>query len=300
MTDNAKLESVLREWAARQHGLVTRAQLLSAGIAVHVIERRVRSGRLLKLYRGVYRADAATRPGQRELAALLACGLDCRVSHRTAAGLWKLSNGAPDNPGVEVTMHRRKRHRIPGIRVHRVSDLRQDEVTVIDGIAITTPARTLLDLAECVRPRELENALARAERSGLVTKDDLRAMVKRHPRHRGAAVLRKLLESDDPAVLTRSSAEELFAELVRKACLPTAEVNARVLRHEVDFLWRGPRLIVEIDGFEFHGSAHAFVEDRRRDAELAAAGYRVVRFTWQDLTERRESVIGRLAQALVR
>jgi very-short-patch-repair endonuclease len=113
-------------------------------------------------------------------------------------------------------------------------------------------------------------------------------------------LLLRALHDDQPAALTRSKAEEVLLDLVRRARLPAPEVNARLLHYEVDFLWRGARLVAEVDGAAYHDTVRAFVEDRRRDAELIAAGYRVVRFTWQDITQRREATVVRLAQALVR
>jgi very-short-patch-repair endonuclease len=234
------------------------------------------------------------------MAAVLACGGECRVSHRSAAVLWELRPGAAPGEPVEVTMHRGKRRRIPGIRAHAARDLLPDEVTRVHGIPVTTPARTLLDLGECVGPRELEQALARAERNDRVTRAEVRAMLRGHPQHRAARALRPLLDDNRPTAFTRSRAEELLLAVIRKARMPMPELNARLLHFEVDFLWRAPRLVVEVDGLAYHGSARAFVEDRRRDAELTAAGYRVLRFTWQDLTEQPEATLYRLAQALVR
>jgi very-short-patch-repair endonuclease len=199
---------------------------------------------------------------------------------------------------VEVTMNRRHRRSIPGIRVHLTRDLAADEVTSVDGVPVSTPARTLLDLGGCVGARELERMLARAERNGLVTRDEVRAMVDRHPQQRGARILRRLVRDDGPSAFVRSKAEELLLALIRKARLPTPELNARLLRYEVDFLWRRERLIAEVDGAAYHGSARSFVEDRRRDAELMAAGYRVLRVTWPDLTREAEATLVRLAQAL--
>jgi very-short-patch-repair endonuclease len=140
--------------------------------------------------------------------------------------------------------------------------------------------------------------LARSERIGMVTREEVRAMVRRHPRHRGARVLWRILDDDLPAAFTRSRAEEKLLALIRAARLPAPELNARLLQYEVDFLWRAPRLVAEVDGIAYHGSARAFVEDRRRDAALMAAGYRVLRVTWPDLTREPEATLVRLAQAL--
>ena len=298
MGGEADIEAILRQYGAAQHGLVTRRQLMGAGVASHVIERRVRCGRLMRVHRGVYRTDAVGAVHAREMAAVLACAGECRVSHRSAAVLLDLCPAHDASEPVEVTMQRRHRRSIAGIRVHLARDLRPDEVMTVRGVPATTPARTLLDLGECVGMREVERALARAERNGLVKSDEIRAMVRRHPQHHRARMLRRMLDDDGPNAFTRSRAEELLLALIRKARLPVPELNARLVRYEVDFLWRGQRLIAEVNGMAYHGSARAFVEDRRRDAELMAAGYRVLRVTWPDLTREPEATLARLAQAL--
>jgi very-short-patch-repair endonuclease len=162
------------------------------------------------------------------------------------------------------------------------------------------PARTLLDIAEVMTRREVEQALAQALRLRLVTPDDIRQMLERHPKHRGAPLLRQLVDAQEGPSYTRSEAEEKLLEITRSGGLPRPELNVDVLGHEVDFLWRNARLVAEVDGFAFHNSARSFAADRRRDAELTAAGYRVLRFTWADVTEDRLATVVRLAQALVR
>jgi very-short-patch-repair endonuclease len=110
--------------------------------------------------------------------------------------------------------------------------------------------------------------------------------------------LRSLLEADSRPALTRSEAEERLLTLIRASGLPQPEVNARVRGHEVDFVWRGQRLVVEVDGFRFHSSRAAFERDRIRDAELAAVGFRVVRITWRQLVDRPDAAMARVAAAL--
>jgi very-short-patch-repair endonuclease len=189
---------------------------------------------------------------------------------------------------------------VDGIRIHRALDLLPDEVTTLDGIPLTTPARTLLDLGEVCTAREVEQAVATGLRLKLVARDELRTMVERHPKHRGARVLRTLLDADAAPAFTRSQAEEKFLALIRRARLPAPELNVHVLEYEVDALWRSAHVIAEVDGFAFHRSARSFTLDRRRDAELTAAGYRVLRFTWTDVTEQSHATVARLAQALAR
>jgi very-short-patch-repair endonuclease len=210
-----------------------------------------------------------------------------------------LESGHYLNP-VEVTMPRRRRRRLEGVRLHRVRDLRADEVTLLDGIPITTPARTLLDIAETETGRVVEQAYATALRMRLVTLETMRDMVERHPTHRGAPRWRRLLTEHGAPAFTRSEAEERLLDIIRCAQLPRAELNEQVLGHEVDFVWRDARVVAEVDGYAFHSSAHSFAADRRRDAELTAAGYRVLRFTWADLTDSRLATVVRLAQALMR
>jgi very-short-patch-repair endonuclease len=300
MLSVSELEAILHEHGARQHGLVTRSQLLRAGVPDHMIDRSIRSGRLRTVFRGVYRMVPVLSDYAVGLAAVLACGSDSRLSHRSAGDLWDLLARQATEQVREVTVHRCRRLSIDGIRLHRVKDFDPNESTVRHGIPVTTPARTLLDMGGCAAgPRELEQALARAERDGLVTRESLRTMVDRHPRHRGARHLRHLLWDDEPAAFTRSAAEEALLSLIRLADLPAPKVNTRLQRYEVDFLWPAQRVIVEVDGLAFHSSARALVADRRRDADLVAAGYRVVRFTWHDLTQQRERTLVNLTRALM-
>jgi len=137
-------------------------------------------------------------------------------------------------------------------------------------------------------------------RSHLATREEMRALLARHPKHRGAPLLRQLLNDEGAPAFTRSEAEEKLLDITRTARLPRPELNVNVLGHQVDFLWRSARVVVEVDGYAFHASARSFAADRRRDAELTAAGYRVLRFTWADVTDGCLASVVRLAQALVR
>jgi very-short-patch-repair endonuclease len=300
MANRRETELILREFGAAQQGIVTRQQLLARGLTASAIDRLVRIGRLRVKHRGVYQIGPAPLPRAAERAAALAAGGEARISHGSAArhnGLLRPDHYAN---GVEMTMPRGSSRKLKGVRIHRVRDLRDDEVTQVDGIPITTPARTLLDLAEVAPSRDVEQAYAAALRMKLVTPDAMREMVSRHPAHRGAPLWRQLLAQHDAPAFTRSEAEEKLLELTRSARLPRPELNVVVLGYEVDFLWRKERVVVEVDGYAFHATPRAFVTDRRRDAELTAAGYRVLRFTWDDLDGDRLPVIARLAQALVR
>lgn len=291
-------DAVIRSLAARQHGVVARAQLLETGVPAHVIDHRLAKGRIDAVHRGVYRVGPAPLPHERELAALLACGASAVLSHRSAAVLWKLLPGAPCAP-VDVTVPRGHRPSSQGLRVHRVSCLPAGEITLVEDIPVTVPARTLLDLAGQSDPRELEQAMAQSERAGLATRADLARLAASHPHRRGIMAVRALLAAGAEPAFIRSEAETRFLALVRKAQLPAPATNVALRGYEVDFLWRAEALVVEIDGFAFHSSSAAFERDRRRDAVLAAAGFRVLRITWRQISREAEALLVRLAQALV-
>ena len=264
--------------AARRHGVVAAADLAAAGLGRRAIERRLAEGRLRRLHRGVFLVGPLAGPRTREMAAVLAVGHDAAISHRSAGALWEIlpSAGEP----VHVTTTRgHPRHR-PGIRVHRTRSL---QVSLNAGLPVTTPLRTLLDLAATTSARELERAVEEAQVRRLVTRDDLEQLPGSH--------------RDEPS-LTRSEAERRLLALVRAARLPRPHTNVRVGGHEVDFLWPEQRLIVEVDGFAFHHTRAAFERDRARDRALQAGGYLVVRVTWRQLVDEPEAVVAALAAAL--
>lgn len=233
----------------------------------------------------------------REMAAILACGPEAVVSHRSAAGLWKLLPSPGGSAPVDITEPGARR-RVKGIRARRGPALEPDEIAEVHGIPVTAPARTLLDLAGIVRDRELEQALAQADRSGLSDRATLGSLLQRRPGHRGVRRIRDLLDAPTGPALTRSEAEERFLALVKKARLPTPDTNVVVGTYEVDFLWRPQRLVIEVDGYAFHSSRSRFESDRERDADLAARGLQVIRVTWDQVVNAREATLARVAQAL--
>lgn len=244
--------------AARQHGVITRAQLLEAGLKRGAVSRRLKAGHLRPLHRGVYVMGPLTPPRAREMAAVLASGPGAVISHRSAAALWDLLPERGDAAPVDVTVSGGDRGRRPGIRTHRVIGLEADERAEMDGIPITAPGRTVIDLAGVVGSRELERAVARGARTGLVTRETLASLLRRHRGRPGTPALRALLASERTPALTRSEAEETFLSLIREARLPAPELNVVVAGHEVDFLWRSEGLAVEVDGFRFHSSRSMF------------------------------------------
>lgn len=234
------------------------------------------------------------------MAAVLACGDAAVVSHRSAALLWGLLPRSSANGPIEVSLLSGYRNPAPSILVHRRRSLAPSETTVKDRIPVTVPVRTLLDLASATGGREVEQAVAQADRMGLVRRGRLEEAVNGWAHCAGVPLLRALLQRSAGPALTRSEAEDRFLRLVRKARLAEPDTNVRIAKAEVDFLWRDARLVVEVDGFAYHSSPDAFERDRRRDAILTAAGYRVLRTTWRQIVDEPEAVIARVAQALVR
>jgi very-short-patch-repair endonuclease len=292
----ARAEDVIESLAARQHGVVTRGQLLAAGLAPDVVDRRVKQSRLRAMHRGVYRVGPLVAPHAQEMAAALACGPDAVIGHWSATVLWGLLSNVA-RPAVPEVIDRRGSHRVPGVRIHRVRTLRSDEITKLEGIPVTTPTRTLFDLATLAGRRDLERAVWEAMAKRLTTPDRIRALVECRRGARGTRRLSTVVEAGGPG-FTRSEAEERFLALVREAQISEPESNVVVNDFEVDFLWRAEGLVVEIDGFAFHSTHRSFESDRRRDAVLASMGVRVVRVTWRQIVAEPIPLVARLAQTL--
>lgn len=295
-----EVEDRIAATAARQHGVVTRAQLFQAGLSPSAVGRRLRAARIRQLHRGVYLVGPLLPLRAREMAAVLATGPGGIVSHLSGASMWKLRPAQGASEPVDVKLASGNRGRRPGIRVHRVVRLEVAERTVLEGIPITTPAQTLTDLAGSIGSRELERAVARAEREGLVDRGALSSLVERHRGRRGMPALRAVLEARGGPALTRSEAEARFLALVREAGLPMPAVNVPLGRYEIDFLWRDEGIAVEVDGFRHHSSRPRFEGDRRKDAWLLAAGIKVVRLSWRQIADEGVATAVQVAQALAR
>jgi very-short-patch-repair endonuclease len=290
------VDRAIAELAETQRGVVTRGQLLEIGMKPGAIKRRLRIGRLHGLHKGVYLVGHAAAPeGAREMAAVLVCGPRAVLSHRSAAYVWKLLPYPATPTPVDITLVRAHAATRGGIRVHRVAKLSRRDVRILSGLPITIPARTVLDLAGIASPDELDRAFAEAQVQRVVDARGLADQIARNPGRAGVRALRALIDAG-PAP-TRSEAERRFLRLVRSAGLPEPQVNSRVGRYEVDFLWPDERLVVEIDGFAVHGTRRAFERDRQRDAALAASGYTVLRVTWRQIVAETQ-VVARLAASL--
>jgi very-short-patch-repair endonuclease len=300
----------LARLAAQQHGVVTLRQLYSLGYSDSQVRTRTSAGWLHSIHRGVFAVGRRPLPIEGYwMAAVLAGGQGALLSHHTAAELWRLRRprcrttdrpGGHLHPPIDITIPGRAgRRRRAGLVIHRAAGLRPEERTVHCRIPVTTPARTLLDLATSLPHRQLERAVDEAERLRLCTEENLDETVRAHVGRAGAGALRALLDEHRAgSTATRNDLEEAFLSLCRRHSLPQPEVNVPLLEYVVDFFWRDAKLVVEVDGRATHGTRKAFQADRDRDGRLAVAGYRVLRFTWWDVTRRPAVVADRVRRML--
>jgi very-short-patch-repair endonuclease len=283
--------------ARRQYGVVGGSQLRELGVSNRGVAQRVEAGRLHRIHTGVY-AVGHTVLGLhgRWMAAVLACGPTAVLSHGAAAALWELRRSEATTVDVTVpgTGGRRKRK---GIRVHRARSL---ESTTRDGIPVTTPGRTILDLAARLDRRGIERLLDRAELQRLGDVLSLDALARAHTGHRGAHKVLSILQDHDPGTtLTKSELEEAFYALCQRAGLPKpAKVNDHVEALEADFIFKNQRVLVETDSWQHHRSRESFEQDRRRDAIHAAAGWRTLRFTHRQIEYEPATVAAAIEAAL--
>lgn len=263
-----------------QHGVVARRQLLELGLTARQIERRIASGRLYRVWRGVY---AVGRPqlGRlgRWMAAALACGPGAVLSHGSAAALWGFGAELPGL--VEISLPPGRSSQLPGVRAHRRAALEPSDATTHEGIPVTSPTRTLIDEATQLPPRRLERAVNEADKLDRVRADVLYASLEDYGGQPGVASLRALL---DPLAfrLSDSELERSFRPIARAAGLPTPETKAWVNGYEVDFFWPELGIVVETDGLRYHRTASQQKRGLERDQAHLAAGMWPLRFShWQ-------------------
>jgi very-short-patch-repair endonuclease len=262
---------VITALADAQHGVVSRTQLLAAGLTRRHVERRIQRSLLRVVHRGVYAVGhRALAQEAIWMAAVLAAGEGAVLSHWSAASLWRLRQGRGPRSHVTCRRARRDRH---GIAFHE-AELAGDEVTVERGIPVTTAARTALDLAPSLPGSSLARMIAATQRSA---GPSLAELLDRYPRRPGTPKLRAIIAG--PIARTRSDLEAEWLERIERAGLPRPDVNIAVEGYEADFVWYEERVIAELDTYVTHGSPLAFERDRERDRKLTAAGWRVVRVT---------------------
>lgn len=293
--------------AERQWGVFSRQQALACGVSESAAGRRIARGSWRRIHLGVYRvAGTPCTPESRIVAATLGAGRGSCVSHRTAGRLWQLDGIVGDT--LEISVHDRRDIRIEGVRIYRPRELRRVDRTRIGVIPVTTPLRTILDLASSVPKDVLELALDDALRRRLVR---LRQLVGRvdpsvSRGRRGVPSLRRLLAAREEDRSTESALETIFLQAIRNSRLPrprsqhivTTADGAFVAR--VDFAYPHSRIAIEIDGYAFHEGRRQFDSDRVRQNALVDAGWIVLRFTKTDLSERIDHVVATIYRALRR
>jgi very-short-patch-repair endonuclease len=274
--DQSRANSV---WAlaAAQHGVVTRRQLIARGLSQRAIEHRLAVGRLHRIERGIYAVGRPelSRRG-RWMMAVLSCGSGAALSHRSAAALWGFGSELPGRIEVSVPFPSpRRRH---GIHVHRRPGLSAADVTVADGIALTRPVLTLIDLARCLEKRSLERAINEADRLDVMGPESLLRGLDDYTARPGVGTLRRLLIAQ-VFRLTDSELERRFLRLVNGAKLPLPDTGVRLNGVKVDFFWPQIGLVVETDGLRYHRTPAQQRRDRERDQAHTAAGLTTLRFT---------------------
>lgn len=284
---------VLAEMASRQHGLVSRQQVLGAGVTADEIRRRLRAGVLLPVHRGVYRVGhEAPSVDATYLAAVLACGEGALLSGRSAAHVFGLVRGRPPAPEVTAQLKRR----IEGVAVRRARIDHRDR-TVHRGIPVTAVPRTLTDLAADLPLDDLARACHEAGVRFKTTPAHVATVLARRPPNLpGAAKLRLILRGDTRVTL--SALERRFLELLREHGLPLPRTNRPAGAHYVDCRWPERRLTVELDSYRFHHSRHAWEQDRRRERDARARGDELLRYTWSDVFEEPEPIVAELRRLL--
>ncbi len=265
--------------ADRQFGYVKRVQLLQLGATPEWIRSQLLRGWLIRVYAGVYAVGHVSRHAHgRAYAALLACGEGAALSHSSAAALW----GVGEWPGTpEVTAHRQVRR--PGIRSHHSQQLGRKDVRTHQGIRVTSPARTVLDIQRRLTDARLIRTVNELRTLRHLSEGAFEELCTQSRR-----VCRLLGDGDDhaPQRPTRSALEDMFRRFTQRHELPMPEINA-ILPHngrEVDALYPTQRLIVEVDSWQFHSSRASFERDRAKDADALACGYRTLRVTDSRLT----------------
>lgn len=271
--DGQRQEVRLAGLAGRQHGVVSFAQIRSLGLSESFVERAVAAGRLHRVYRGVYAVGHrnVSQPG-RFMAAVLACGPGAVLSHRSAAVLWGIAS--PRSGPVHVT-HPKSRRSRRGLHLHQ-SRFAAGDVRIWWGVRVTSPQRTLVDLADVCTTGEVDAALSECHRLGLLERSELRA---HHPGRKGLGAVLRLGQR-----MTRSQIERRFLADIRAAgdiALPST--NHEMHGFEADLYWPAHALVVEIDDYSTHGERRAFERDRRKQTAYALAGIQIVRITEETL-----------------
>jgi hypothetical protein len=285
---DATVEEVLARIARSQHGLVTRKQLLDAGVSSDEIRWRLREGSLIRVHRGVYRVGhKAPSIEARYLAAVLACGEGAVLSGQAAAYLWGLIKGTAPPPEVTAP----KRRKVRGVRT-RHARRGEIEATSWRGIPITTVPRTLVDLSSLLQLEDLARACHEAGVLHRTTPRQVEKILTKRPNTPGAKELRRVMRGDVHVTLSRL--ERKFVQRLKENALDLPITNKSADGRRVDCRWPEHKLTVELDSYRFHNSRHAWEQDRRREREAHARGDDFRRYTPYDVFDAPEQMLAEL------
>jgi very-short-patch-repair endonuclease len=274
-------DAVVAELATRQHGVVSLAQLVEAGLTPSAISRRVAAGRLHRLHQGVYAVGHTALPFAARLhAAMFAAGPQTTITSWSAAAFLEV---APPRLPIHVTVPGGRGRDRPGLVVHDGA-LAPRDVVQRGGLRVTTWARTMLDVGADASVDSLVGLLDRSAAKRLAATEPLLDVLARASGHHGAGRLRQAFTIVHPqGVFTRSELERRALRMLRRHRLPIPEVNARLRGYEVDLLWRAHGLVVELDGAAWHSTSADRERDYRRAANLIAHGWTVLPLTWRQV-----------------
>lgn len=292
----------------QQAGVFTLAQARERGLTARTVQRRASRGLYERVAEGVYRDIAVPESERsRRFAALLGIGRDALLARETAGAVHGLGS-TPESPVVHLLVGCSCPHRMPGVVVHRSLTLRGRHATMVDGYPITTPARTLCDLAAVSGPIRLRRLVAEAVRRDLTTAGQLRAVMADMGRFRGKVAMREIVDELSPLhAATRSALESEFVSLTTDAGIPPTAMNHPVTdaegrRRYIDAVYLPPGLPIELDSRTAHGSLLDWHDDMRRENDIVLGGdwLPFLRYNWFDVTQRGHLVVGQIKDVLAR
>ena len=293
-TRSRTAEEIAARLAGRAHGIVTRAELLAAGLTPKEIATRVRKGLLIPQYPGVYRvghAAPSTEAGY--IAAVKACGDGALLRGKPAGYFWAiLKSPFPPPPEVLTSTERRP----PGLKTKHTKRPDRRDATKYKGIPITTVPRTLVDLAAELSDEDLARACHEAGVKYRVTPKHVEAVLRRRPNAAGAAKLRSVISGDTKILL--SKLEKRFIERLVEEDLPLPKTNRPAGTKRVDCRWPDHGLTVELDGFRFHNSRWSRDQDYDREREAYARRDQFRRYTYKDVFEEPARMLEELRELL--
>ena len=299
------VDQALAAVASRQHGLFTVSQALDLGATRLMVLGRAKAGRIVKEDVDVYRfAGLPPSWESRLLARVLAAGEGALASHRAAAALWGFEGFNKGTP--ELSIPRGRRYRRTGVRTHESTDLERCGARVRNGIRVTDPARTLLDLGRFVGDKPLASAIESARRLRLTDWSELISTLARHAR-KGRPGIRRLRRTiarhahrDE---VTDSDFELLVLVLLLEHGLPEPVLHHQLrgpdesFIAEIDLAYPGLRIAIELDG-GVHRDGDTFESDRPRQNRIVLEGWVVLRFTWATFRDRPEEIVREVSAAI--